>query len=94
MKKGLSGYVNAPYLDMSLPYAAGSIYSTVDDLYKWDQSLYEDKILSAESKRLMFTPGLGNYGYGIRIADQPIGKTDQKTKIISTAAASTGLTRF
>ena len=81
-QKTPDGYVNAAYLDMSIPYAAGSIYSTVEDLFKWDQSLYEDKILSADSKKLMFTPGLGNYGYGIRITDQPIGKTDQKTKII------------
>lgn len=81
-EKTPAGYVNAPYIDMSIPYAAGSMYSTVEDLYKWDQSLQEDKILSAESKRLMFTPGLGNYGYGIRITDQPIGKSDLKTKII------------
>jgi CubicO group peptidase (beta-lactamase class C family) len=81
-EKTPNGYVNAPYIDMSIPYAAGSMYSTVEDLLKWDQSLYEDKILSAESKRLMFTPGLGNYGYGIRITDQPLGKSDQKTKVI------------
>jgi len=77
-----TGYINAPYIDMSIPYAAGSMYSTVEDLFKWDQALYEDKILSAESKRLMFTPGLGDYGYGIRISDQPMGKSDRKTKII------------
>ncbi|MDQ3042871.1 MAG: serine hydrolase [Acidobacteriota bacterium] len=76
------GYVNAAYLDMSLPYAAGSLYSTVEDLYKWDQALYENKILSADSKKLMFTPGLSNYGYGFLIADVPIGKTDQKAKVI------------
>jgi tetratricopeptide (TPR) repeat protein len=58
------------------------MYSTVEDLLKWDQSLYEDKILSAESKKLMFTPGLASYGYGVRVTDQPIGKTEQKTKII------------
>ena len=81
-EKTPAGYVNAAYLDMSLPYAAGSIYSTVEDLYKWEQSLYENKIISAESKKLMFTPGLSNYGYGFIIADRPIGKTDQKTKVI------------
>src|ERR1041385_1514912 len=32
-----NGYINAPYLDMSIPYAAGSLYSTVEDLYLWDQ---------------------------------------------------------
>jgi Beta-lactamase class C and other penicillin binding proteins len=89
-RKTPDGFVNAAYLDMSIPYAAGSIYSTVEDLFKWDQSLYEDKILSAESKRLMFTPGLGNYGYGFRIADQPIGKTDQKIKIIGHGGAING----
>ncbi len=82
-QKRSDGYVNAPYLDMSLPYSAGSIYSTVADLYKWDQSLYEDKILSAASKKLMFTPGLSNYGYGVGISDQPIGKTEEKTRIIA-----------
>src|SRR5438128_9413892 len=29
------GYETAPYLDMSIPYAAGSLYSTVEDLYLW-----------------------------------------------------------
>ena len=97
-EKRAAGYVNARYLDMSLPYAAGSIYSTVADLYKWDQSLYEDKILSAESKKLMFTPGLANYGYGQFIADRPIGKTDQKTKVVAHSGGINGfnslLTRF
>ena len=81
-EKTTAGYVNAQYIDISIPYAAGSMYSTVEDLYLWDQALYEDKILSAESKRLMFTPGLVDYGYGIRITDQPMGKSDQKTKVI------------
>ena len=30
---------------MALPYAAGSLYSTVEDLYKWDMALLNDKIL-------------------------------------------------
>jgi len=58
------GYSNAPYLDMSIPYAAGSLYSTVEDLFLWDQALYGEKILSAKSKELMFKPNLNNYGYG------------------------------
>jgi CubicO group peptidase (beta-lactamase class C family) len=89
-QKTAAGYTNAPYLDMSLPYAAGSLYSTVDDLFKWDQSLYEDKILSAESKKKMFTPGLSNYGYGFGISDQPIGKTTEKTKIIAHSGGING----
>lgn len=61
------GYETAPYLDMSLPYAAGSLYSTVEDLLIWDQALYGDKVLSAQSRQLMFKPNLNNYGYGFVI---------------------------
>jgi CubicO group peptidase (beta-lactamase class C family) len=57
-------YVNTAYLDMTQPYAAGSLYSTVEDLYKWDQALYTEKVLSGASKQRMFTPGLSDYGYG------------------------------
>ena len=71
----LASAVNAPYLDMSLPYAAGSLYSTVEDLYKWDQALYTDELVSNDLKQKLFTPNLENYGYGwdIRVipADEP-----------------------
>jgi hypothetical protein len=52
----------AAYLDMTQPYAAGSLYSTVEDLYRWDQALLTEKILSAKSKERMFSPGLSDYG--------------------------------
>lgn len=89
-QKTSTGFINAPYLDMSLPYAAGSIYSTVGDLYKWEQALHEGAIISAESRKLMLTPGLSNYGYGVGISDQPFGKTDQKLKVISHSGGING----
>jgi len=63
----LDGYVNTSYLDMGEPYAAGSLYSSVDDLLLWDQALYGERVLSAASKEKMFTPGLSNYGYAFVI---------------------------
>lgn len=63
-EKTHAGFTNAPYLDMSIPYAAGSLYSTVEDLYLWDQTLYTDKLLSPQYKELMFKPNLENYAYG------------------------------
>jgi len=63
-EKRPGGYINAPYLDMGLPYAAGSLYSTVEDLYLWDQALYTEKLLSAQLKELTFKPGMSNYAYG------------------------------
>lgn len=74
-QQDLGGVENAPYLDMSLPYAAGSLYSTVEDLYKWDQALYTDKLISNDLKQKLFTPNLEHYGYGWDIrtipADEP-----------------------
>lgn len=59
------------YIDMSIPYAAGGLYSTVEDLYRWDQALYTEQLVSQELLDLMFSPqaanpsgGPGGYGYG------------------------------
>ena len=72
-EKTADGYRNASYLDMSLPYAAGSLYSTVEDLYLWDQALYTDRVLSVQSKDLMHKPNLGDYAYGWQIAKVKLG---------------------
>jgi CubicO group peptidase (beta-lactamase class C family) len=69
----LKGYHTAPYLDMSIPYAAGSLYSTVEDLFLWDQALYGERILSAKSKELMFKPNLNDYAYGLFIRNATLG---------------------
>jgi CubicO group peptidase (beta-lactamase class C family) len=55
---------NAPYLDMVQPFAAGSLYSTVEDLLKWDQALYTDQLLPSAARTAMFTPFKGDYAYG------------------------------
>lgn len=63
-QRGKNGLENALYLDMTLPHASGALYSTVDDLLKWDQALYTEKLITEASRRKLFTPGLDNYGYG------------------------------
>lgn len=60
--------VNAPALDMQQPYSAGALYSTVEDLLKWDQALYGTTLLPEAAKTLMWTPVKDNYGYGWAIA--------------------------
>jgi len=57
-------YTNSDFLDMSLPHAAGSLYSTVRDLYKWHRGLSAGKLLSKGSLEKMFKPERSNYGYG------------------------------
>jgi CubicO group peptidase (beta-lactamase class C family) len=58
---------NADYISMEWPFSAGFLYSTLDDLYKWDRALYGNAVLTDASKQKMFTPGKSNYGYGVII---------------------------
>ena len=44
---GDEGYVNARYVSMTIPYAAGSLLSTVDDMARWDAALYTDELCHA-----------------------------------------------
>ena len=41
---------------MSIPHAAGALYSTVLDLLKWDRALDSEKLLPRKSIEAMFTP--------------------------------------
>jgi len=56
---GISEVKNAPYLDWSIKIGNGSIYSTVEDLYKWDRSLYTEKILKKATIEKMFNESYG-----------------------------------
>ncbi|MFL5295616.1 MAG: serine hydrolase [Phenylobacterium sp.] len=67
---GPEGWENAGFTDMSTPFAAGALYSTVDDMLLWDQALYGDKVLSAASKAAMFTNYGHSYGFGVVIDRQ------------------------
>ncbi|GFE82118.1 hypothetical protein GCM10011487_41180 [Steroidobacter agaridevorans] len=57
----------------------GGIYSSIDDLAKWDAALYDDRLLTDKSRALAFTPVTDTddptvrYGMGWRITDEPIG---------------------
>ena len=59
-----AGFRNERYYDMSIPYAAGAMYSTVGDLLRWDQALYTEQLLPARLRKLLFTPNLEDYGFG------------------------------
>ena len=66
-----SGYIrdgerleNASPIDMPLLTGGGNLYSTIDDLSKWDQALNAGLLLSKASYRMMYTPFKENYAYG------------------------------
>jgi CubicO group peptidase (beta-lactamase class C family) len=82
LKARASGYqiqgtllVNAPFLDMTNAYATAGMYSTVEDLFLWDQALYSNQLLNKESLEVMFNPNFGGdgsggeYGLGWQISD-------------------------
>jgi CubicO group peptidase (beta-lactamase class C family) len=72
---GKDGFVNAPYLSMTQPYAAGSLLSSVDDLAIWNDAVFSGKLLKKEWLDKAFTPcplkngGSTGYGYGWFIAN-------------------------
>jgi CubicO group peptidase (beta-lactamase class C family) len=83
LKNRASGYstrdgqvINADFGDMTVPCAAGSIYSTVEDIFRWNEALaVPGRLLTAHSLEQMFavypeTTAYGgqNYGYGVVIA--------------------------
>ena len=45
----------------------GGVYSSVEDLARWDAALYDNDLLPEELWRETWTPGLENYGFGWRI---------------------------
>jgi CubicO group peptidase (beta-lactamase class C family) len=53
----------------------GGIYSTVDDLFKWDQALYTDKLVPQSALSEAFTPGRVQegttaYGFGWNVVEE------------------------
>jgi CubicO group peptidase (beta-lactamase class C family) len=72
------GYSATPAvpIDPSVPYAAGGLYSTVEDMNRWEQALTTDALLPATSRAEMFAtqvsipdggPMAAGYGYGFMI---------------------------
>ncbi|MBC7931482.1 MAG: serine hydrolase, partial [Rubrivivax sp.] len=70
MSGGGGGLLNAPYIDMTIPHAAGALYSTVEDMYLWDQALHSGRLLSKKSLEAMLTPFKNGYGYGLGVGKQ------------------------
>jgi len=83
-----NGFINSPYLDMSIPYAAGSLYATVEDLYLWDQALYTNKLLPQKYMDMYFKPhipafGSFHYAYGWMVGNEALGNTTDSIAVIT-----------
>lgn len=75
------GYNRMHYWNLSTTYAAGSLYSTLEDLLKYDRAFYDDTFVSPKMKEAMFTPFLNGYGCGWELREAPIGVNAETKKI-------------
>jgi CubicO group peptidase (beta-lactamase class C family) len=77
-------------------YAAGGMYSTVDDLLVFANAWFGGKLLKPETLELMFKPGLDDYGYGLWSYETKVG--DRKYRVVKRPGqimgAQTQLFRF
>lgn len=68
-----AGLVNAAFLSMTLPFAAGSLCSTAGDLVAWTRALHGGRVVSASSFAAMTTPVKlpsgrpMSYGFGLQV---------------------------
>ena len=66
---------------MSIPYAAGALYSTVENLYRWEQALSTDQLVPKAYLDEMFAPQVTipdsgyAYGYGWVTGKDPLGRS-------------------
>lgn len=80
-----SWQVNAPTVEehsdpqWSFLFGSGLLYSTVEDLYRWDQALYGNTLVSQQTLARAFTPYVAatffpgsRYGYGWYLAPSPV----------------------
>ncbi|MFT5053841.1 MAG: CubicO group peptidase (beta-lactamase class C family) [Psychroserpens sp.] len=84
--KNGSSYINTNYINMSVAFGAGGIYSTVEDLYLWDQALYTEDLLPKKYMDLVFEKqmptGGEHYGYGWDVGETTIGNTEDRVETV------------
>ena len=67
---GKSGPQNAGYVNMTVPLSAGGLYSTTEDLLRWEQGLFGGKLLSPASLAKMTTPFKQDYAFGLGVSTE------------------------
>lgn len=79
---------NTPPIYIENYYAAGGMYSNADDLLKFSNALYGNKLLKDTNLQSILQPYLANYGFGIWIYDATVN--NQKIKVAERQGAIRG----
>lgn len=61
-QSGSTEFVASDYIHPSIPYSAGAIFSTVDDLWRWNQAVFKYKLVKKESLEKAWAPTKLNSG--------------------------------
>lgn len=66
--KTVNGYERAPFMDMSHTSVGGAMHSTVEDLFRLDRAIYDNKLFSQRTRETMLTPVLEDttLGWNVR----------------------------
>ena len=64
---GSNGIENAERPDPRIGFSAGALYSTTEDLLRWEEGLLGGRLLTSASLRKMTTPFKGDYACGLYI---------------------------
>ena len=64
---GDNGIENADRPDWRIGFSAGSLYSTTQDLLRWEEGLFGGKVLTPTSLHKMITPFKSDYGCGLHV---------------------------
>ena len=100
LPKRASGYgidngvlFNARYQNMSIPFSAGALYSTVDDFVAWDKVLSSGSLLSKRLTGTMLSPHVAgeNYGYGWYVEKDT---TTDPSRPVTVCSHGGGITQF
>ncbi|MDH7448419.1 serine hydrolase [Aquimarina sp. 2201CG14-23] len=101
IKKMSSGYTTwyPDYFDVdksdeSSAYAAGGLYSTVDDMLLWNNALTNQSLVPKKFMDMIFTKhspdGNGHYGYGWEINKMALGNTSKTIETIGHSGKISG----
>ena len=81
-------FIREPYMNMGMTTSAGGMYSTVEDIFKFNKAINNGKLLSEKYLNIMFTPnveafgGRGKYAYGWVLFKIPVNDSGKVAEAV------------
>lgn len=94
-------YQKSPFNNRENVDAAGASYTTVEDLFLFNQALYDNNLLSSDSRDIIFKPYAPvnfrqrfnmSFGYGWFVGEMPIGNSTDRVLFVQAGGNNAGFT--